>query len=173
MFHTALNAKGKKMAVDLQAQLAFVNRLREGYVISTDEIKEYYNTEYPNRFANSVRIRTGLDIVKAKAFDPLNKGHEITVYFLASDVHPEVAGLDFMQNLEEAILGQDALESIEYQDGYYLMWVCRNYVHLSGDDVELCGQFHKVDLAEEPLLSPRTVRCVQCGKQYQVKPKGK
>ncbi len=155
------------MAVDLQAQLAFVNRLRDGYVISTDEIKEYYKTAYPNRFANSVRIRTGLDIVKGKF---LENGVDRTVYFLSSDIHPEVAGLEFMQNIEDSLF-TDIEEMIEYQDGHYLMWVCRNYVHLSGDDLELCGQFHKVDLAEEPLLSPRTVRCVQCGKHYQVKPK--
>ena len=164
------------MAVDLQAQLAFVNRLRDGYVITLDEIKEYYGTKYPNRFVNSVRIRTGLDIVKAKVIlDPFPRtygGTETDVFYLVNDVHLEIAGLEFMQNLEEWIKGSDNLDDLEYQDGHYLMWSCPNWLPTK-EGAELCGQFHKVDLGDETLEYPRTVRCVQCGKQYKVKPKAK
>jgi len=155
--------------VDLKAQEAFVNRLREGFVLTLDNIKKSYETNYPNRFVDSVRSRTGLDIRKGK-LSIYSYSCPIEVVFLASDIRPEVAGLEFVQNAVEGATSEE-LPEVEYVDGHYLMWSCPNYLATTDGNYDYCGQFHKVDLGDEELDRPRTVHCVKCGKSYTVKPR--
>ena len=92
-------------------------------------------------------------------------------YFLVDDVPQESAGLDEMfEAVEEPLT--DTEEEIEYQDGHYIMWICPSLIHtVSGEESVLCGQFHKVDLGDEPLTKPKTVQCVQCGQKYKIMPR--
>jgi hypothetical protein len=147
--------------VDLDRQLAFVNRLRAGFVLDAIQVRETYGIRKVPEFVERVRDRTGIDIKTAKR---THYEEVIDVYYIAGEPYPETAGLQEMTrpvfiSLEDAIM----LDPIEFQDGHYVMWCCPNIV-----DDELCSKFHKVDLGDEPLEGTRIVRCTQCGRQYKI-----
>ncbi len=147
---------------DLDRQLAFVQRLRDGYVMTEVDVMETYAIRKVPEFVARVRERTGLDIVTAKF---ILFGQEHAVHFITGEQYPETAGLQEM-SAPVNITMSHALETpklIEHQDGFYAMWVCPNDI----GNGELCSKFHKVDLGDEPLRS-RMIRCTQCGKLYRI-----
>ncbi len=152
-----------KIKTDLAAQAAFVNVLRDGYTLLEQDIISFFDVTEVEKFVAGVVDRTGLDIRKAKMLTTQD-----AVWYLAADLHLETAGLE---NIELAVEGVDPLnlEIVEHQDGHYLMWVCPATTDFIKG--EYCGQFHKVDLGDESLTRPTSVRCVQCGNEYQVKPR--
>lgn len=159
------------MAINQDQQAAFIDLLQEGYVLTAEDITAVLLVRNPAKFVKQVIDRTGLDIYQGK----IMIGEIVrAVYFMISDITPESPGLDGMSEVVEISTPEDH-KIIEYQRGHYLMWICP-YSESCGSDDEgttyskECGQFHKVDLGDEPLTRPRTVRCIRCGSQYQVKP---
>jgi len=148
-------------------QKDFLDLLRNGYVVSANYLIALFNIRNVDKFVQGIRDRTELDIYEGKTFS-FEADADETVYYMTSDIKPECPGLD---NMEEAIQYAELLvtphERIEYQKGYYIMWDCPNRI---GDN--LCGQFHKVDLANEELHNIQYVRCIKCGKKYLIHPEG-
>ena len=136
--------------VDFEKQRAFVLMLRDGYVLTIYDIQILF--EEGKEFVDAVIENTGLDIREGKIIENLKQ--DPLVYYLADDIHLETAGLQEMS--EPSLTVEGAPDLVEHQDGYYAMYVCPE-----------CGQFHKVDLGDEPLWS-EVVRCTQCGKQYRI-----
>lgn len=154
-------------------QAALIDMLREGFVLTTEEIVGIFLVRDADKYIKQVMERTQLDIYQGKI---MIKGHIKDVYYMISDIKPECPGLD---NMTEAFFDsvEDAaeLKTVEYHKGYYLMWICPNSMNLGPDDnggphYEECGQFHKVDLGDVSLTEIRTVRCIKCGNRYQIKP---
>jgi hypothetical protein len=148
---------------DLEKQRAFIDMLREGNVLTDSEIRCVFSVKDAHKFVVDIQERTGLDIREGK--QSIN-----TCYFIASNIRFETAGLDEMSEATEDILTETE-EFVEHQNGHYIMWVCPTETGNIEDGYEYCGQFHKVDLGDEELSSPKTVQCVQCGRRYQVKPR--
>lgn len=149
-------------SIQLEKQAAFVQMLREGYILSGEEIRVIFGIVNEEAFIEDVKTRTGLDIREGKS--NIHK-----MYFIADYLPLETAGLEEMEICVDD--GQEeSLDEVEYQDGHYIMWVCPNYLPTK-DGAEYCSKFHKVDLGDETLTRPRTVRCTQCGKQYRIRPK--
>jgi hypothetical protein len=155
------------MDVDIEKQKQFIIMLRDGKVMSTEEIEDVFDVECTGVFVADIVIRTGLDIrhgVNRKGL----------VYYIVNDVRQEEAGLEEMYVATEELL-TDTEEVIEWREGHYAMWVCSNKIasgEVIADGDNYCGKFHKVDLGDEALTSPKTVQCVQCGCKYQIRPKG-
>jgi hypothetical protein len=153
------------MAVnDQDQQAAFIDMLREGYVLTTEQIVGIFRVRNAYKYVQQVIKRTGLEIYQGKMMR--DDGAE-DVFYMTSDISPSEPGLDHMEEAEVVV---DSIETIvtntvESQKGYYLMWSCPATFG-SG----LCEQFHKVDLGDEQFTEPRSVRCIKCGKQYLVKP---
>jgi hypothetical protein len=159
------------MTVDLEKQRAFITMLREGFVLSYDDVWNLYH-EKPE-FVRQVIANTGLDIRDGMML--VTPGDEPGCFFLASDVPQASAGLDTVFGSGEVTPDKAFLDTVEYNDGHYIMWVCPTINGVvPGKETEyaatFCGQFHKVDLGDEELTSPRTVRCSQCGTEYIIKP---
>ena len=157
---------------------AFILMLRQGYVLSEDEIRDLYDIPDPYTFVDDVIKLTDLDIKTGKRRVKSELVTQpIQVYYLAEDISPEAPGLDAMQWAEEMVLA-DVVDPVEWQEGHYLMWVCPadlvSEKPKDGDSfsADMCGQFHKVDLGDEILTVARKVRCIKCGKEYQINPKG-
>jgi hypothetical protein len=162
--------------VDFEKQTAFVTMLRDDYVLSGGEIKSMFDVEDPEKFIEGVIKRTGLEIeVGKRIFTSKSQNgtsFDVPVYYLGEKIHLEVAGLEDMQiTVDPDTVTQD---EVEYLDGHYIMWVCPNLIpdKISGEDGTYCGKFHKVDLGDELLTQRRVVRCMQCGTEYQIKPRG-
>lgn len=153
------------MAVNNQdQQAAFIDMMREGFVLSAEDITAIFTVLNPAKYVQLVRDRTGLDIHQGKRLMDGVTTRLLDVYYMTQDIDPSCPGLDEM---EEPVIPIDSIikdpEIIEYQNGYYLMWVCPNTFG-SGD----CGQFHKTDLGDEELQGPIFVRCIKCGTTYQI-----
>ena len=145
---------------DQDKQKDFLDLMRSKYVVSNNYIMSLFKIRKVAKFVQDIRDRTGLDIYEGKQFSYEDDADE-TVYFMISDINPACPGLDNMEDPLGLNETHVAISEAEYQNGYYLMWDC---------PAEDCGQFHKVDLGDEQLVSPRNVRCIKCGKQYQVRP---
>jgi hypothetical protein len=146
------------MSIDMEKQKQFIIMLRDGAVFTNMEIQILFSVKNGHDFVCDIVERTDLDI---------REGHSGSnvCYYLATDVHKEVAGLEVMYQAHQTILS-DVEEPVEYQDGHYIMWTCPAIINN-----EMCGFFHKVDLGDESLIVASTVQCAQCGKKYQIKPK--
>ena len=157
-------------------QAALIDMLREGFVLTAEEIVGIFQVRDADKYIKQVMERTQLDIYQGKI---MIKGHIKDVYYMTSDISPECPGLD---NMTEAFFDsvEDAaeLKTVEYHKGYYLMWICPGVLsrvkgseHIIDDiSYDVCGQFHKVDLGDVSLTEIRTVRCIKCGNRYQIKP---
>jgi hypothetical protein len=164
----------KKMVNDQDQQAALIDMLREGYVLTVEQVIGLFRVRHVHKYIKQVRDRTGLDIYQGKI---TIAGGEEDCFYMISDIRPECPGLDHMEEAEPVV---DSLETIitntvETQKGYYLMWICSNLVKRTGDpqepdEVDVCGQFHKVDLGDEQFTESRSVCCIKCGKRYLVKP---
>lgn len=168
-------------------QKDFLDLLRNNYVVSANHITALFKVRNVEKFVQGVRDRTELDIYEGRGFSFEGDADE-TVYYMVSDIKPECPGLDGMTKLldykiSDEILPSEAtfedIKDVEFHWGYYLMWVCPHTLYLNGKsdtvfkETEMCGQFHKVDLGDETLTTPRAVRCIKCGKEYRVNPKGR
>ena len=142
------------------AQKDFLDLMRNGYVVSNNYIMSLFKVRKVKKFVQDIRDRTELDIHEGKWFSFEDDADE-TVYYMTSDISPECPGLDNMQAPVVPIESVVTIQPVESQNGYYIMWDC---------PAEDCGQFHKVDLGDEQLVSLRNVRCIKCGKQYQIRP---
>ncbi len=152
------------MVNDQDQQAAFIDMLREGYVLTIEQIVGLFRVRNAYKYVEQVIGRTNLDIYRGKI---TIAGGEEDCFYMISDISPSEPGLDHM---EEAGAIVDSLETIvtnivESQKGYYVMWTCPGEFG-SG----YCEQFHKVDLGDEQFTEPRSVGCIKCGKQYLVKP---
>jgi len=158
--------------INQDQQAAFLKMLQEGYVLTYAEIEIQFQVKNAKVFVEQVRDRTGLDIYEGRVN---SYKEEFPVYYMISDISPEAPGLDHMEDPLGFNETHVAISEVEYPKGYYIMWVCPNEIRLPGAEgvkgfYSTCGQFHKVDLGDEQLISPRNVRCIKCGKQYQVRP---
>lgn len=155
------------MDIDIEKQRTFIQTLREGYVMTSDTVEATYGVDNSLVFVKDIIKRTGLDIRIGRmgGWNIL----DLTVYYIVDDVRQESAGLDEMYEATEEIMS-DIIEPVEYQDGYYIMWVCPTLLPTK-EGAECCGKFHKVDLGDEPLTVSKTVQCVQCGRKYQIAPR--
>jgi len=154
-----------------EIQKAFIDMLREGYVLTEEEIKATFGPRNANRWVEKIKERTRLDIMKGKLC-----GEEV-VYYMVSEIKPECPGFNEMSSLVEYQIDEEVHAYVEYQKGYYLMWTCPAMLYgnhgtdcMTGESGEECGQYHKVDLGDEPLTEERVAQCIKCGKQYTIAP---
>lgn len=158
---------------DQDQQAAFIGMLQEGYVLTAEDVIGKFRVRNAGKYVTQVMKRTGLDIYHGKI--TVNGGVK-TVYYMTSDIKPECPGFNEMSSLVEYQIDEEVHAYVEYQKGYYLMWTCYHVPDLyegqtEPNDDSYCGQYHKVDLGDEPLTETRTVQCIKCGNQYQVQPK--